>query len=377
MSIIPTPNTRYEALMSQITFDREPVLTSSVRDLDFQLVFKTIQQGLNLRRFTIDDVPGLTPEALRVGDEEAALRYLERFGGVVWVGETPENRRHALTVAGVLAFTLTPDVWVESSGVDLAIYRTDPRRLARGLQAVPPPTHANVYPVRGPIFSIIDRTVEILRNECATSSLEGARIVTRLDTPLNVLRELTANGVVHRDLTFLGELVRIQVFPSAIEWISPGRLPPEKFPDDVPLTLELLLRAQYARNPRLAMFLFHAGYIEKFGFGLDDVVATLEAEGRDPPGFHNDTHSFRVRVVRNRTPEPGTIIRDTPESRVQRILALFAETPTWAPQALEARLGIPRTTLFIDLRRLTKEGRIRVSGATRNRVYTRTDEGTS
>jgi predicted HTH transcriptional regulator len=125
------------------------------------------------------------------------------------------------------------------------------------------------------------------------------------------------------------------------------------------------------------MFLFHAGYIEKFGFGLDDVVATLEAEGREPPGFHNDTHSFRVRVVRNRVPEPDTIIRDTPESRIYRILALFAETPTWAPQALETRLGIPRTTLFIALRRLTKEGRIRVSGATRNRVYTRVDEESS
>jgi predicted HTH transcriptional regulator len=363
--------------MSQVTFDREPVLTASVRDLDFQLVFKTIQQGLDLGRFTVSDVAGLTIEALRAGSEEAALRYLERFGGVVWVGNTPEGRRQALTVAGVLAFTATPDMWVESSGVDIAIYDTDPRRLSNGLQAVPSPIHAQVSPVRGPIFHVIDRTVEILRNKCAVTSLEGARLVTRLDTPLNVLRELTANGVVHRDLTFLGELVRIQVFPSAIEWISPGRLPPEKFPDDVPVTLELLLRAQYARNPRLAMFLFHAGYIEKFGFGLDDVVATLEAEGREPPSFHNDTHSFRVRVVRNRVQEPEAPIRDTPEGRAQRILALFAETPTWAPQAIEARLGIPRTTLFIDLRRLTKEGRIRVSGATRNRVYTRVDDEAS
>jgi predicted HTH transcriptional regulator len=360
--------------MSPITFDREPVRNASVRDLDFQLVFKTIQQGLDLRRFTVSDVPGLTLEALRAAQEEAALRYLERFGGVVWVDEPPEKRHLAPTVAGVLAFTSTPDMWVESSGVDLAVYDADPRRLSNGLQAVPSPTHARVFPVRGPIFSVIDRTVDILRDACSTSSLDGARLVTRLDTPLNVLRELTANGVVHRDLTYLGELVRIQVFPSAIEWISPGRLPPEKFPDNVPVTLELLLRAQYARNPRLAMFLFHAGYIEKFGFGLDDVVATLEAEGREPPGFHNDTHSFRVHVVRSRLPEPDTMVRDTPEGREQRILALFAETPIWAPQALEARLSIPRTTLYNDLRRLTKEGRIRVSGATRSRVYIRADD---
>lgn len=359
--------------LTQNTFDREPVLATSVRDLDLALVFKTIQQGLDLRRFSLDDVPGLTVDALRAGSEEAALRYLERFGGVVWFAEPGQEARPILTVAGVLAFTKTPDRWVQSSGLDLALYEVDPRPLPGGLFAVPSPTQARVYPVRGPIFTVIDRTVDILRDACSTTHLDGARIVTRIDTPLNVLRELTANGVVHRDLRLLGELVRVQVFPSAIEWISPGRLPPEKFPGDVPVTLDLLLKAQYSRNQSLAMFLFHGGYIEKFGFGLDDVVATLAANGREAPGFHNDTHSFRVRVVRDRLVEADAQLRDTPESREQRIMALFAETPTWAPQAIEDRLKIPRSTLHRDLRRLTEAGRLRAVGATHSRYYQRVD----
>jgi predicted HTH transcriptional regulator len=360
--------------ITQNTFDREPVLGVSARDLDLALVFKTVQQGLDLRRFSLDDVPGLTADALRAGSEEAALRYLERYGGAIWFAEPGQEARLVLTVAGILAFTRTPDRWVQSSGLDLAHYEIDPRPLPGGLLAVPSPTQARVYPVRGPIFTVIDRAVDILRDACSTTHLDGARIVTRIDTPLNVLRELTANGVVHRDLRLLGELVRVQVFPSAIEWISPGRLPPEKFPEDVPLTLEMLLRAQYSRNPTLAMFLFHGGYIEKFGFGLDDVVATLAANGREAPGFHNDTHSFRVRVLRDRLVEPDPLLRDTPESREQRIMALFAETATWAPQALEARLGMPRTTLYKDLRRLIGAGRLRVSGATKSRLYSRVDE---
>jgi predicted HTH transcriptional regulator len=360
--------------VSQNTFDREPVLATSVRDLDLGLLFRTIQQGLDLRRFNLDDVPGLTVDALRTGSEEAALRYLERFGGVLWHAEPGQEARPVLTVAGVLAFTRTPDRWVQSSGLDLAIYEVDHRPLPGGLVAVPSPTQARVYPVRGPIFAVIDRAVDILRDACSTTLLDGARIVTRTDTPLNVLRELTANGVVHRDLRLLGELVRVQVFPTAIEWISPGRLPPEKFPEDVPVTLELLLKAQYSRNPSLAMFLFHGGYIEKFGFGLDDVIATLAANGREPPGFHNDTLSFRVRVVRDRVVELDVPLRDTPEAREQRILALFDETPTWAPQAIEGRLGLPRTTLYKDLRRLVEAGRLRVSGATKSRIYSRADD---
>lgn len=359
--------------ITQNTFDREPVPAAAIRDLDLALVFKTIQQGLDLRRFGIDEVPGLTADTLRAGSEEAALRYLERYGGAVWLNEPGQEPRLTLTVAGVLAFTRTPDRWVQSSGLDLAHYEVDPRPLPGGLFAVPSPTQARVYPVRGPIFTVIDRAVDILRDACSTTQLDGARIVTRIDTPLNVLRELTANGVVHRDLRLLGELVRVQVFPSAIEWISPGRLPPEKFPEDVPVTLELLLRAQYSRNPTLAMFLFHGGYIEKFGFGLDDVVATLAANGREAPGFHNDTHSFRVRVVRDRLVEADLHLRDTPEAREQRIMALFAETPTWAPQAIEERLKIPRSTLHRDLRRLTQAGLLLAVGATHGRYYQRVD----
>ncbi|NTW97040.1 MAG: hypothetical protein HGB28_00605 [Oscillochloris sp.] len=360
--------------LMQNTFDREPVLATTIRDLDLALLFRTIQQGLDLRRFNIDDVPGLTTDALRAGSEEAARSYLERYSGAVWVADEPDHEpRLVLTVAGVLAFTRTPDRWVQSSGLDLALYDVDLRPLPGGLFAVPSPTQARVYPVRGPIFTVIDRAVDILRDACSTTYLDGARIMTRTDIPINVLRELTANGVVHRDLRLLGELVRVQVFPTAIEWISPGRLPPEKFPEDVPLTLEMLLRAQYSRNPSLAMFLFHGGYIEKFGFGLDDVVATLAANGREAPGFHNDTHSFRVRVVRDRIAESEPLLRDTPEGREQRIMALFAETPIWVPQAIEARLKIPRSTLHRDLRRLTQAGILRAVGATHSRYYQRVD----
>lgn len=353
----------------QHSFDREPVLACRIEDFDPALVLKVMRRGVELRRYAITDVPELTFEALRAGSEETLLRYLERFGGAVWSGDGQAGPRMIPTVAGVLAFTHTPDRWIQSSGVDVATYGADPRLLPGGDVAVPPPTKARVEPVRGTIFRVIDRTVEILQDACSTSVLEGARVVTHSEMPLNVLRELTTNGVVHRDLRLMGAQVRIQIFPSFIEWISPGRLPPEHFPDDVPITIGLLLKAQYARNPALASFLFHGGYIEKFGFGLDDVIASLTSLGRDAPEFHNDTHSFRVQVIRAKLQAEQRSPRTKQAVREKQILSLFAETETWTPAAIERRLQIPRTTLQKDLWRLEGAGVLSAEGATNNRIY--------
>lgn len=336
--------------MTQRPYDREPVLDASVDDLNLDIIQETMHNGREL-----DRLDGIT----------TPWEYLERFSGITRHGDALYP-----TVAGVLAFTDAPDRWLPGSGVDIAQYQADPRAMrVDGVAPVPGPTRARIQQIRGPIFHIIDRTVEELRNACTTSEYEGARIVHRLDTPLNVLRELTTNGVVHRDLHFYGAQVRVQIFPGYIEWISPGRLPPEEFPDEVPLTLELLLTAQYARNPTLAQFLFHRGYIEKFGFGLDDVVASLSALGRDAPEFHNDKHSFRVRVMRPVIYDDATININTKEGRQRAILLLFDERPTWRLQEIIQRLGIPRTTLQGDLREMLRNQQLTASGSTHNRVY--------
>lgn len=361
-------------MMTVPPFDRAPALNATLDDLDLTLVHETMIAGLDLGRFKLTDVPGLSVDDLKPSggaayNQDAVLRYLKRFSGVVQAsGET--TAALIPTIAGVLAFTHTPDRWVPSSGADVARYDADPRFIrSESVLAVPAPIRARIEAVRGSIFSVIDRTVELLRDACTVSSYDGARIVNRLDTPLNVLRELTTNGLVHRDLEFYGAQVRVQIFPGYIEWISPGRLPPQAFPDEITLTLDMLLKAQFARNPALATFVFHRGYIEKFGFGLDDVVASLARLSRKTPEFHNDKHSFRVRVARPATTEDDAQNIATKEGRQQAILQLFEERPIWTPQEITQRLSIARTTLQYTLRELTKTGQIVASGATHSRTY--------
>lgn len=311
--------------------DRLPAPDVRIDDLDFALVERTMQNGLQLQRLK--------------GTQEA-IPYLLRFGGLV-----DENDTLRPTVAGTLAFCAQPERWLTASGIDIAFYRTN--------QALP--TRAAVEQVRGPIFHVIDEAVSMLQRECTVGHFDGARLVTELDTPLVVLRELTTNAVVHRDLNLYGSVVRVQAFADHIEWASPGGLPEG-------ITVENLLTAQFARNPALAQFLFHAGYIEKFGMGLDAVIDALQASRSGRPIFRDDGHSFSVRVPRRADAGIGSDL-STREGRAAAILRLFADRPSWRQREMLETLGIARSTLQRDLDQLVQEGQLIARGATRNRVY--------
>jgi ATP-dependent DNA helicase RecG len=316
----------------QQSFDRQPVPGASLEDLDLALVDATIRAGQEAGRY---DGPS---------DIQA---YLVRYGGGVTAGSALQP-----TVASVLAFTHEPERWLTASGIDIAIYRSDQTS----------PTQARVRQMRGSIFDIIDSTVALLQDECSIGRMDGARVVNELDTPLAVLRELTTNAVVHRDLSLFGSQVRIQIFPRYIEWISPGGLPAN-------VTIATLLTAQFARNPGLAQFLFHRTYIEKFGMGLDLVIETMRRERLGRPEFHDDVHSFRVRVPRKQILATHVPDLSTRDGRTEAILVLFQERNSWRQRELIDRLQIPRSTLQRDLEELVHQQRLIARGATRSRIY--------
>lgn len=320
--------------MMQQSFDRERVSNARFADLDLALVEQTMRQGSQTGRYT--------------GPLDSRA-YLVRYGGVVADGEV-----YHPTVAGVLAFTQEPERWLTASGIDIALYRAEQTS----------PIHGRVRQVRGSIFAVIDAAYAILKETCTISRQEGARVVDDLDTPGIVLRELTTNAVVHRDLSVFGSQVRIQVFPRYIEWSSPGGLPSN-------ITIATLLTAQFSRNPSLAQFLFHAGYIEKFGMGLDVVSDALQRARLSSPEFHDDGHSFRVRVYRG----AASVSESIPQSaRIAAILALFAERPQWRQSEMLDRLPVPRSTLQRDLDLLVSQGHLSARGATRSRVYSLPDD---
>ncbi len=315
-----------------IPYDRQPVPDTSLTDLNLDLVAETIKAASELGRHTGISTP---------------MEYLERFNGIVNDGDQLRP-----TVAGMIAYGHEPDRWLSNNGIDIALFSTDQIN----------PMKSRVRQIRGSMFQVIDNAVSLLREYCTSTHMEGARLFNRLDTPAIVLRELTTNAVVHRDLSVYGSQVRILVYPTVIEWFSPGGLPAN-------ITIETLLTAQFSRNPTLAQFLFHMGYIERFGMGLDAVIDALRLERLGDPEFYDDRHSFRVRVRRSAGIQPYAPNMRSPEGRAEAIIELFSRRKVWRLQEILENVTIPRSTLQRDLTTLVAQGRIVAQGATKNRVY--------
>jgi len=124
---------------------------------------------------------------------------------------------------------------------------------------------------------------------------DGARRVERPEYPRKAIRELTVNAIAHRDYNSTGKHTRISMFTDRIEWVSPGGLPGG-------ITIENILQEQFARNPTIAELLHQAGYIERFGIGLDTVMRELRKAGLPDLTMRDTGLSFTVIVYGNDAP---------------------------------------------------------------------------
>lgn len=66
----------------------------------------------------------------------------------------------------------------------------------------------------------------ILRHINRGASVEGVYTVSRWEYPINAIREVIRNAVVHRDYSLTGMDIKIAIYDDMVEITSPGLLPP-------------------------------------------------------------------------------------------------------------------------------------------------------
>ena len=120
----------------------------------------------------------------------------------------------------------------------------------------------------------------------------GMRITgfTRQETteyPLGVVREAIVNAVAHRDYAIRGDDIRVLMFSDHMEVYSPGRLPGH-------VTLDNLVTERFSRNEAIAQALSDLGFVERLGYGIDRMVASMAKAGLPPPAFEETVAGFRV-----------------------------------------------------------------------------------
>src|SRR5690606_8195132 len=118
------------------------------------------------------------------------------------------------------------------------------------------------------------------------------RNTQRWQYPLDALREIILNMVVHRDYRSSSDSI-VKVFDHKIEFYNPGRLPHN-------ISVEDLLANNYRSTPRnklVADFCKHIGVIEKYGSGIQRVVSQFHDYRLPTPQFTQIAEGFMVTVT--------------------------------------------------------------------------------
>jgi len=120
----------------------------------------------------------------------------------------------------------------------------------------------------------------------------GMRIkgFTREETteyPISVVREAIVNAVAHRDYAIRGDGIRVLMFSDHMEVYSPGRLPGH-------VTLDNLATERFSRNEAVVQALSDLGFVERLGYGIDRMVASMAEAGLPAPVFEEMVAGFRV-----------------------------------------------------------------------------------
>ncbi len=222
-----------------------------------------------------------------------------------WLGSTTELLRAAgaladedvPTVAGLLLFGREPQRFLRQAELDFVRFiGTDPRG-PEGL-----PGYGRREKVRGPLPRLLERAWEILMQEMRVEAVvRGLQREERSEYPPFAVREALVNAVAHRDYRLSGRHIEVRMFDDRLEVTSPGGLPGY-------ITLDNIVEEHFSRNPRLVNGLYHWGYIEELGLGIDRMIEDMLSAGHPKPEFKATPYSFTV-ILRNRIERPVPVPR--------------------------------------------------------------------
>ncbi len=178
------------------------------------------------------------------------------------------------------------------------------------------------------------------------------------DYPLEALRELVLNMVIHRDYTSSYDSI-LKIFDDYIEFYNPGALP-------VDIDLEHLLSNDYVSQPRnkLVAEIFKAsGLIEKYGSGIKRVLRAFENYGLKMPEFIPMINGFRVKAFSTSFfSNTDNVPDNVPDKRLQQILSLIAKNDKILLQDIADKFNVSKRTIRRDIEKLKQEKRLKRIG---------------
>jgi predicted HTH transcriptional regulator len=316
--------------------DGVPVAGAQLDDLDMNRVAMHIENALDTGR--LEQAP------------KKPVEFLVRYRCVV-----EHNGALTPTMAGILMFGKQPQFFFPHADIGLGHF---PGTVPDTEDVIHLKRHGSTLPEQ---IDIVEGYLWANTRRGFTVG-DGPRRIEQPEYPRKAIRELTVNAIAHRDYNSVGKYTRISMFTDRIEWVSPGGLPGG-------ITIANILQEQFARNPTIAELLHQAGYIERFGIGLDTVMRELRRAGLPDMSMRDSGVSFTVTIYGHDAP---SIRAQTPfRLKLLEYARAHGQITIADARMLNDQLGAFRSerSLLNDLRSLREAGFLQRVGQSRDTVY--------
>ena len=198
-----------------------------------------------------------------------------------------------LTNAGVLLFGLQPQQLFATAQLRIGLFRSAIHIL-------------DSHDFAGTLWQQLDGAMERFRQvlkvrfdiRVTELTVEGLQRQEVWEYPLEALREVVINALIHRDYTIPAD-IQIRLYEDRLEAWNVGDLLP-------PLTPEQLRgpHSSVLRNPLIAQAFYFAGMIERWGTGTTRVIALCREQDMPEPVFETGQGGMRVTFAKDPyTPE--------------------------------------------------------------------------
>lgn len=183
----------------------------------------------------------------------------------------------------------------------------------------------------------------------------------RFPVPLDALREILLNAVMHRDYSHYSGYVAIVVFDDRIEIRSYGRLPNG-------VTVKQLSGRHDSKptNPLIAGAFHRTGAVEVWGRGTNRVIAACEKHGAARPIFEERQGfvivTFKASIVPGAGPDSEKSSEKGSEKSSEKILRWIREDPAISARELARRLTLTSRAVEKQIGILKEKGWLRRIG---------------
>ena len=270
-------------------FDATVCREASMDDIDFERIQLFINAAQSKRGFPFS--PETTAEKI--------LTHLNLF------------KSGGLSNAAVLLFGKQPQHFFISSEIRCVMFH--------GYEIEKPIPAYQVY--KGNVFQLVDQAVDFVLSRIdlfVGDRSQSVDVPVHYEIPRTAIAEAIVNAVAHRDYTSNGS-VQVMLFRNRLEVWNPGRLPYQ-------LSIAKLKKphGSFPPNPLLAEPLYLAGYIERLGTGIPDMIKRCMEAGLAEPEFYQE-ESFKVILWRkSQKTEQAT---EQATEQVNRLILVMEESP--------------------------------------------------